>query len=50
VGDKRQPQSATKWAATAIGEDIAKAVIYALEQAPNVDVDGILIRPTSQPI
>lgn len=84
--------SATKWAATAIGEalraelrqmhdntaikvtliepgmtdtdffdnrpgewalqdsDIAKAVLYALEQGPNVDVNEILIRPTSQPI
>jgi NADP-dependent 3-hydroxy acid dehydrogenase YdfG len=84
--------SATKWAATAIGEalraelrqmhdnrgikvtliepgmtdtdffdnrpgeaalqdsDIAKAVIYALEQGPNVDVNEILIRPTTQPI
>jgi NADP-dependent 3-hydroxy acid dehydrogenase YdfG len=84
--------SATKWAATAMGEalrselrqmhenkaikvtliepgmtdtdffdnrpgewalqdtDIAKAVIYALEQGPNVDVNEILIRPTSQPI
>jgi NADP-dependent 3-hydroxy acid dehydrogenase YdfG len=84
--------SATKWAATAIGEalraelrqmhdnheirvtliepgmtdtpffdnrpgewalrddDIAKAVLYALEQRPGVDVNEILIRPTSQPI
>jgi NADP-dependent 3-hydroxy acid dehydrogenase YdfG len=84
--------SATKWAATAIGEalraelrqihentairvttiepgmtdtpffdsrpgewalqdsDIAKAVMYALEQRPGVDVNEILIRPTSQPI
>jgi NADP-dependent 3-hydroxy acid dehydrogenase YdfG len=84
--------SATKWAATAMGEalraelrqihenraikvtliepgmtdtdffdnrpgewalqdtDIAKAVIYALEQGPGVDVNEILIRPTSQPI
>ncbi len=84
--------SATKWAATAMGEalraelrqihenraikvtliepgmtdtdffdnrpgewalqdtDIAKAVMYALEQGPNVDVNEILIRPTSQPI
>lgn len=84
--------SATKWAATAIGEalraelrqmhenrdirvtliepgmtdtpffdnrpgewalrddDIAKAVIYALEQRPGVDVNEILIRPTNQPI
>jgi len=83
--------SATKWAATAIGEalraelrqmhdnqaikvtliepgmtdtpffdnrpgewalrdsDIAKAVIYALEQGPGVDVNEILIRPTAQP-
>ncbi|HEY0318565.1 MAG TPA: SDR family oxidoreductase [Solirubrobacterales bacterium] len=83
--------SATKWAATAIGEslraelrqmhdntsirvtvvepgmtdtpffdtrpgesalrdsDIAKAVMYALEQRPGVDVNEILIRPTSQP-
>jgi NADP-dependent 3-hydroxy acid dehydrogenase YdfG len=84
--------SATKWAATAIGEslraelrqmhqnttikvtliepgmtntdffdnrpgewalqdtDIANAVMYALEQRPGVDVNEILIRPTSQPI
>jgi NADP-dependent 3-hydroxy acid dehydrogenase YdfG len=84
--------SATKWAATAIGEalraelrqmhdntsikvtliepgmvdtdffenrpgewalqdgDIARAVMYALEQGPNVDVNEILIRPTNQPL
>jgi NADP-dependent 3-hydroxy acid dehydrogenase YdfG len=84
--------SATKWAATAMGEalraelrqmhenkgikvtliepgmtdtdffdnrpgewalrdtDIAKAVMFALEQGPGVDVNEILIRPTSQPI
>jgi NADP-dependent 3-hydroxy acid dehydrogenase YdfG len=30
-------------------EDIAKAVMYALEQRPGVDVNEILIRPTSQP-
>ncbi|HEU4707606.1 MAG TPA: SDR family oxidoreductase [Solirubrobacterales bacterium] len=29
-------------------EDIARAVVYALEQPPNVDVNEILIRPTSQ--
>jgi NADP-dependent 3-hydroxy acid dehydrogenase YdfG len=37
-----------KWALQ--DTDIAKAVIYALEQGPNVDVNEILIRPTSQPI
>jgi NADP-dependent 3-hydroxy acid dehydrogenase YdfG len=84
--------SATKWAATAMGEalraelrqmhdnsgikvtliepgmtdtpffdtspgesalrdaDIARAVMFALEQGPGVDVNEILIRPTSQPI
>jgi NADP-dependent 3-hydroxy acid dehydrogenase YdfG len=84
--------SATKWAATAMGEalraelrqmhdntgikvtliepgmtdtpffdsspgesalraaDIAKAVMFALEQGPGVDVNEILIRPTNQPI
>jgi NADP-dependent 3-hydroxy acid dehydrogenase YdfG len=31
-------------------DDIAKAVIFALEQRPGVDVNEILIRPTSQPI
>jgi NADP-dependent 3-hydroxy acid dehydrogenase YdfG len=30
-------------------EDIARAVMFALEQPPNVDVNEILIRPTSQP-
>ncbi|HUB98491.1 MAG TPA: SDR family oxidoreductase [Solirubrobacterales bacterium] len=29
-------------------DDIAKAVMYALEQGPGVDVNEILIRPTSQ--
>ena len=31
-------------------DDIAKAVLYALEQRAGVDVNEILIRPTSQPI
>jgi NADP-dependent 3-hydroxy acid dehydrogenase YdfG len=31
-------------------EDIAKAALYALEQRQGVDVNEILIRPTSQPI
>jgi NADP-dependent 3-hydroxy acid dehydrogenase YdfG len=31
-------------------DDIANAVIYALEQGPNVDVNEILVRPTNQPI
>jgi NADP-dependent 3-hydroxy acid dehydrogenase YdfG len=31
-------------------EDIARAVMFALEQPPNVDVNEILIRPTNQPI
>src|ERR1043166_303183 len=31
-------------------DDIARAVMYALEQPAGVDVNEILIRPTSQPI
>ncbi len=31
-------------------EDIARAVLYALEQPAHVDVNEILIRPTTQPI
>lgn len=31
-------------------EDIARAVLYALDQPPHVDVSDILIRPTSQPL
>src|SRR5215218_9986146 len=31
-------------------DDIARAVLYALEQPPGVDVNEILIRPTQQPI
>ena len=30
-------------------DDIARAVLFALEQPPGVDVNEILIRPTSQP-
>jgi NADP-dependent 3-hydroxy acid dehydrogenase YdfG len=30
--------------------DVAKAVMFALEQGPGVDVNEILIRPTSQPL
>jgi NADP-dependent 3-hydroxy acid dehydrogenase YdfG len=31
-------------------EDIARAVMYAVSQPPHVDVNEILVRPTSQPI
>ena len=31
------------------GEDIARAVIYALGQPEHVDVNEILLRPISQP-
>jgi NADP-dependent 3-hydroxy acid dehydrogenase YdfG len=31
-------------------DDIARAVVYALEQPPHVDVNEILVRPTAQPL
>ena len=31
-------------------DDIARAVMFAIEQPPGVDVNEILIRPTQQPI
>jgi NADP-dependent 3-hydroxy acid dehydrogenase YdfG len=31
-------------------EDIARAVLYAVDQPPHVDVNEILIRPTAQPV
>jgi NADP-dependent 3-hydroxy acid dehydrogenase YdfG len=30
-------------------DDIARAVIYAVQQPPHVDVNEMLIRPTAQP-
>jgi NADP-dependent 3-hydroxy acid dehydrogenase YdfG len=30
-------------------EDIAKAVLFAVEQSPHVSVNEILLRPTEQP-
>ena len=32
------------------GDDIARAVIYAISQPPHVDVNEILVRPTAQPV
>ena len=31
-------------------DDIARAVLYAVSQPPNVDVNEILVRPTAQPL
>ena len=31
-------------------EDIARAVMYAVEQPPHVDVNEVLVRPTAQPV
>ena len=31
-------------------DDIASAVMYAVSQPPHVDVNEILVRPTSQPV
>jgi NADP-dependent 3-hydroxy acid dehydrogenase YdfG len=39
---------AGEWALKA--DDIARAVLYAVQQPPHVDVNEILIRPTAQPI
>jgi NADP-dependent 3-hydroxy acid dehydrogenase YdfG len=33
-----------------IGDDIARAVLFALSQPPHMDVNEILVRPTAQPL
>jgi NADP-dependent 3-hydroxy acid dehydrogenase YdfG len=33
-----------------VSDDIARAVMFALEQPPHVDVNEILVRPTAQPL
>jgi NADP-dependent 3-hydroxy acid dehydrogenase YdfG len=33
-----------------VPEDIARAVMFAVSQPPNVDVNEILIRPVGQPL
>jgi NADP-dependent 3-hydroxy acid dehydrogenase YdfG len=30
-------------------DDVARAILYAVEQPPHVDINEILIRPTAQP-
>jgi NADP-dependent 3-hydroxy acid dehydrogenase YdfG len=30
-------------------DDIARAVLYAVQQPPHVDVNELLVRPTAQP-
>ncbi len=33
-----------------VAEDVARAVLFVLEQPPHVDVNEILVRPTAQPL
>jgi serine 3-dehydrogenase len=33
-----------------VAEDVARALLFAVSQPPQVDVNEILVRPTSQPL